>query len=279
VAGRYFDATWTPFVHLWSIAPDGTNALMEPAVTDFDGLPGVSQDGSLIAWDGGDADGSAQGIYLRTLGTSTATKLTSGPSDGFDSNPDISPDNRRVAFTRFHNSGVRVEIWIVNTDGTGLRRLLSSGRRWGDPHFSPDGSKILLQSYDELANDGRNSNELVMRADGTGLRQLTHAPRGEFIFSGDWSPDGQHIVYVSASHLADHLQIRSMDANGLDEGLIADCDIDKFCDVPSWGAYEGALPASSATTRAARARPHASRRAAARRLRRAVIRRLGGLTR
>jgi len=277
----FFDATWVPFVHLWSIAPDGSDPVMEPPITDFDGLPGVSQDGSLIAWDGGNEDGSAQGIYLRALGSAAATRLTNGPSDGFDSSPDISPDNTRVVFTRFHSPGVRVEIWIVNADGTGLRRLLSSGRRWGDPHFSPDGSKILVQAYDELANQGRNSNEFTMRPDGSGLRPLTNAARGEFFFSGDWSPDGQHIAYVSASHLADHLQIRSMDANGHDEGLIADCDPELFCDVPSWGVYEGALPAAAnARTRSAHAaRAHLSHRAAVKRLRRAVIRRLTRVTR
>ena len=120
-----------------------------------------------------------------------------------------------------------------------------------------------------------------MRPDGSGLRPLTNAARGEFFFSGDWSPDGQHIAYVSASHLADHLQIRSMDANGHDEGLIADCDPELFCDVPSWGVYEGALPAAAnARTRSAHAaRAHLSHRAAVKRLRRAVIRRLTRVTR
>src|SRR5436190_3395433 len=111
----YFDATWVPFVHLWSIAPDGTNPAMEPAITDFDGLPGVSQDGTLIAWDGGNADGSAGGIYLRALGSPTATKLTTGPSDGYDSNSDISPDDSCVACTRFLNGGVAAEVWSGDT--------------------------------------------------------------------------------------------------------------------------------------------------------------------
>lgn len=277
----YFDSSWTPFIHIWSLAPDGSGPVMEPPVRDFDGLPGISADGTLIAWDGGNEDNSLQGIYLRTLGSPTATELTTGPSDGYDSSPDISPDNSRVVFTRFHNSGTRVEIWSVNTDGTGLRRLLSGGRRWGDPHYSPDGSRILVQAYDELANQGRNSNEFTIRPDGSDLRPLTHAARGEFFFSGDWSPDGQHIAYVSAAHFADHLQIRSMDANGNDEGLIADCDPQLFCDVPSWGDYDGVLPAAaSARTRSAHA-AHArlSHRAKVKRLRRAVIRRLTRLTR
>ena len=72
-----------------------------------------------------------------------------------------------------------------------------------------------------------------------------------------------------------------MDANGNDEGPIADCDPQLFCDVPSWGDYDGALPAAAgARTRSAHA-AHArlSYRAKVKRLRRAVIRRLTRLTR
>ncbi len=63
-----------------------------------------------------------------------------------------------------------------------------------------------------------------------------------------------------------------MDAYGNDEGLIADCDPQLFCDVPSWGDYDGALPERRARTRSAHA-AHArlSHRAKVKRLRRAVI--------
>ncbi len=68
-----------------------------PPAREFDGLPGVSADGTLIAWDGGNEDNSQQGIYLRTLGSLTATELTTGPSDGYDSSPDIAPETRGLS--------------------------------------------------------------------------------------------------------------------------------------------------------------------------------------
>ena len=33
----YFDSSWSPFIHIWSVAPDGSDPLMEPAVREFDG--------------------------------------------------------------------------------------------------------------------------------------------------------------------------------------------------------------------------------------------------
>src|SRR3954454_2119685 len=223
----YFDSSWNPFIHIWSMKPDGTDPVAEPETVDFDGVPAISKDGSKIAWDGGNEDNSEQGIYLRTLGSSTATRLTTGIPQGFDSRPDFSPDGTRIVFTRFYFKGTRVEIWIVNTDGTGLHRLLSGGRRWGDPHFSPDGSKILVQGYDERANQGRNANEFTIRPDGSHLTALTNEPMGSFSFSGSWSPDGNHIAYVHVTRGDDSLQIRSMDANGKDESLMVDCSPDR----------------------------------------------------
>ncbi|HEX4732774.1 MAG TPA: hypothetical protein VH247_00050 [Thermoleophilaceae bacterium] len=275
----FFGATWAPFFHVWSTKPDGSDPLMEPITNDFDGAPDLSKNGSMIAFDGGNEDGSGQGIYVRALGSTTATTLTTGPAHGFDSAPDFSPDGKRIVFTRFYDKGVRVEIWMVDTDGTGLHRLLSSGRRWGDPHFSPDGSTILVQGWDERSNQGRNSNEYTIRPDGTGLKALTNEPLGSYSFSGSWSPDGNHIAYVHVTRGDDSLQIRSMDANGKDESLIVDCSPDRFCDAPVWSNYEGAVPSATAAVTARVSAAHVSRvshRAAAKRLRRAVIRRLSG---
>ena len=230
---------------------------------------------SLLALSVGDGpDGS---IVVRDRATGAETHLTTGPRDGFDSHPDLAPDGASIVFQRFHKAcpkpdvcpgrDYRAEIWAVDTDGTNLRRLLSGGRVWGDPHYSPDGTKILVHAYDDRATQGANSNQFTIRPDGSHLTQLTNVARGEFAFSGDWSPDGQHIVYVSDTRGDDHLEIRSMTASGVDESLIAACDPMLFCDVPNWSVYAGPLPAAASAragvARIASAAPrhHASRRA------------------
>ena len=133
----------------------------------FDGSPGVSRDGRTIAYDVGPDDGgdqALQGIYVEPLDHGTApVQLTRGPAGGFDTNPEISPDGTAVAFQRFQASrcstrrgcgphedrGARSSIWVVGIDGGAPRRITDPGRVWSDPHWAPDGSRLVIQSYDE----------------------------------------------------------------------------------------------------------------------------------
>ena len=65
------------------------------------------------------------------------------------------------------STGFRVSIWVVNTDGSGLHRIVAGGQLWSDPHYSPDGSRILIQSYDEGKGRSRGTQvERVHRSPG-----------------------------------------------------------------------------------------------------------------
>ena len=157
---------------------------------------------------------------------------------------------------------------------------MPGGRLWSDPHYSPDGSRILIQAYDEGRgrSRGTRSNEYTIRPDGSDLTQLTSG-KDEVSFSADWSPDGSEIVFVHHQFGDDHLEIQVMDADGSNPETVAECDPELFCDFPSWGVYDG--PNSVATM--ARARTRVSASAAGhrthRRLRRAIRRELSGRSR
>jgi TolB protein len=294
----YFDSSWTPFIHIWSMKPDGTDARQETFSAGFDGFESVSPDGSTLAYDYSDnEDPSLNGIYLApSTGGGATVRLSQGPERGYDTNPDFSPDGQQVVFQRVQfnecgqpkgcglrdSTGFRVSIWVVNTDGSGLHRIVSGGQLWSDPHYSPDGSRILIQSYDEGKgrSRGTRANEYTVRPDGTGMVQLTSG-KDEVSFSGDWSPDGSKIAFVHYQFGDDHLEIQVMDADGSNPETVAGCDPELFCDFPSWGAYDGPLPAAtiarartSVRASAAGTRAHRTRR-----LRRAIRRELRGRSR
>jgi TolB protein len=89
------------------------------------------------------------------------TRLTNDQAD--DREPDYSPDGRQIAFSSQWRQGniesgtARVslpQIWIMNSDGTGVRQLTQNGGR--HPSWSPDGSKIVYTRYDWRLNTPEN---------------------------------------------------------------------------------------------------------------------------
>jgi TolB protein len=99
--------------------------------------------------------------------------------------------NGKISFWSDRAFGGRAQVFVMSPDGTHQRRLTSlfSAKR-GD--FSPDGRQLVL--------DGRGRETLedfdifVMRADGTGLRQLTRGPERDT--QASWSPDGRRVSFV-----------------------------------------------------------------------------------
>ena len=59
--------------------------------------------------------------------------------------PSFSPDGSRIAFFRFRSGGGR-EVWVMQADGSGKRRLT----RGGDPEWSPDGRLIAFGRHRAL---------------------------------------------------------------------------------------------------------------------------------
>ena len=110
-------------------------------------------------------------LFLAPAKRLTFTKGSDGVL-GDDGMPDFSPDGRRIAFTS--NRDQQGEIYVMNANGTGQKRLT---RRPGDdwaPDFSPDGTNIAFHQLPGTI--------WTMNADGTGLRRLT---RGT---DADWRP-------------------------------------------------------------------------------------------
>src|SRR5205085_12050692 len=84
----------------------------------------------------------------------------------FDANPEWSPDGTRIAFdsNRGTSSVNDHDLFVINQDGSGLKRLTSSAANDQGPTWSPDGTKIAFIS-DRAGND----DIWVMNSDGTGL--------------------------------------------------------------------------------------------------------------
>jgi Tol biopolymer transport system component len=132
--------------------------------------------------------------------------LTSG--SGYNAEATLSPDGRKVVFTSSRDGDL--EIYSMNADGTGARRLTRTLGYDGGPFFSPDGQWIVYRAHHPVAAaEVARYRELLaqdlvepmlmdlylMRADGSGQRQITSL--GGASFAPSFFPAGRRIIFAS----------------------------------------------------------------------------------
>ncbi|MFQ5501961.1 MAG: prolyl oligopeptidase family serine peptidase [Phycisphaerae bacterium] len=109
------------------------------------------------------------------------------------SDPQVSPDGSLVVFvvreTDLEADRGRTDLWLIDIDGSHLRRLTSHPASDGNARWMPDGSAILFLS-------GRSGSSQVWRipVDGGEAQQVTHQPLdvGNLLIS----PKGKHIAFT-----------------------------------------------------------------------------------
>ncbi len=117
-------------------------------------------------------------IFTMKPDGSDLTKLTRRSPEYLDEQPAYSPDGKRIAWTRDDH------IWLMNSDGSGKRRLTRSGVNYGVA-FAPSGKKLIWTHI-----VGSHSYINVMKPDGSDRRRL-----GVEGLNPAYSPDGQWIAY------------------------------------------------------------------------------------
>ena len=156
------------------------------------------------------------------------TRLTD--NDGYDAEAAVSPDGRRIVFTSLRAGDLDL---YRAADGSDVRRLTDRVGYDGGAFYSWDGRHIVfraarpetreeLDDYRALLARGlvrpRRLEIYLMRADGTGVTQLTRA--GAASFAPFMHPNGQLVVFSSNLHdptgRSFALYIVKVDASGLE---------------------------------------------------------------
>ena len=139
-------------------------------------------------------------IYVVNENAAGLRRLTR-PAFG-DYEPAWSPDGRRIAFVRFTGAFDAVwnhdprEIYVMNSDGSNVRRLTRNRLYDGAPSWSRDGRRILFSRgrvvVDRLTRV--HADLWVMQVDGQRKRRLTRSRAVEL--DAAFSPDGRRIAFL-----------------------------------------------------------------------------------
>ncbi|MGB7875708.1 MAG: protein kinase [Anaerolineales bacterium] len=173
--------------------------------------------------------------------TFTPTLLPSGPSP----TPSVTPTPSatpigggygQIAFVS-ERTGVP-QIYLINTDGSGLHPLTNLAEGACQPSWSPDGSRLVFTSPCPLNTDSYPESGLYfINADGSDLTPLNTAPGGDF--DPDWSPDGTRIAFTS---LRDgHKEVYALDMDTFTVTRLTSSDTDEENSQPAWSPFNNQI--------------------------------------
>jgi Tol biopolymer transport system component len=187
--------------------------LEEDVYVPHDRIPSVTDDGETVAFTSfadplGLNPDRSQELFLIGADGHGLSQLTDTPdlASGFITNYFIAGDGSRVVFesnadylgTNPQQVG---QVWVVESDGTGLRQLTTftfdhSWRLY--PTISDDGQRITFASPEDLTGPGGNgfSQIFAVLHEGTDLRRLTTIPFDHSYYP-QISGDGSTIAFFS----------------------------------------------------------------------------------
>jgi TolB protein len=148
-------------------------------------------------------------IYTMKIDGTNLKRLTFVP--GYDGGPFWSHDGKKIVYRAWHPSDTaltnyqdllkqrlvrpnRMEIWIMNADGSDQHQITNLGGANFAPYFTPDDRRVIFSSNYKNPRS-RNFDLYLLNVDGSGLEQVTADP--EFDGFPMFSPDGTKLVWAS----------------------------------------------------------------------------------
>jgi Tol biopolymer transport system component len=131
---------------------------------------------------------------------------------GYDAEGSYSPDGSKIVFASNRAAYQRdltereqalfdmdpaamVDIYIMDADGTNVKRLTDTLGYDGGPFFSPDGSRICWRRFSE---NGATAEIFTMRTDGGDVQRLTSL--GAMSWAPFYHPSGDYLVFTTNRH-------------------------------------------------------------------------------
>jgi Tol biopolymer transport system component len=167
-------------------------------------------------------------IFIARRDGSKARQLTRSP--GYDAEGSFSPDGKLIAFCSLRSayptnklSATELkqletdpswfgEIYMMNADGSKVRRLTHTPGYDGGPFFSPDGKRMVWRRFTET---GEMSDVFTIKLDGTDERRLTDF--GAMSWAPYFHPSGRYLIFTANKFGFGNFELFLVDAEGTRE--------------------------------------------------------------
>jgi Tol biopolymer transport system component len=209
--------------YVWRVDPgydvfvaqrDGSELRRLTDTPGYDAEATMSRDGSRIVFTSV-RDGDLE-LYVMDPDGGNVRRLTDTP--GYDGGAFFSYDGTKIVYRAHHPTSPkeladdrallaeslvrpsRMEIWVMEADGSGKRQLTDNGAANFAPYFFPDGERVIFASNMHDPR-GRNFDLYTIRLDGTDLTRVTFHP--DFDAFPMFSADGTKLLWASNRNAAE----------------------------------------------------------------------------
>lgn len=164
-------------------------------------------------------------IYSAKQDGTDAVNLTHSP--GYDAEGAFSPDGNEIVFCSLRvafpleklSPELRArydkdaswfgDIYIMNSDGSNVRRLTDAPGYDGGPFFSPDGERIVWRHFEE---NGAIADVWTMKTDGSDKRRITDFK--SMSWAPFYHPSGKYIIFTSNKFGFENFELFIVDVDG-----------------------------------------------------------------
>ena len=163
-------------------------------------------------------------IYETDLEGNNIKNLTNAM--GYDAEASWSPDGKYIAFASNRRAytdeltedetelfkkdpASMIDIYIMNADGSNVKRLTHTTSYDGGPFFSPDGKRIVWRRF---SPNGREAEVFTMNIDGSDQKQITNLKA--LSWAPFYHPSNEYIIFSTNLHGHRNFELYIVDVNG-----------------------------------------------------------------